>query len=242
MKNKILINIILIIFICLFLYSGYNVFIWVKSDIETKKLEKELYTEIITKEEEPETGEEMISIDFGKLKEINPDIFAWIIINNTYINYPILQGPTNEYYLRKDIYKKYSVAGSIFVYSNVNKSFLDENTVIYGHNMKNDRMFSNLHKIYNGDLGTDIDIQIFTENKYSTYKVFSCYIDEPNLEVIKNKFTENEKKKYIDNAISKSKIKFGQEINYENKIITLITCDSTNKRRVIVHAIEVIVL
>ena len=185
MKNKILINIIFIIFICVFLYSGYNVFIWFKSDIETKKLEEGLYVDVITKEKEPETGEEIISIGFDKLKEINPDIFAWIIIDNTYINYPILQGPTDEYYLRKDIYKKYSVAGSIFVYSNANKDFLDENTIIYGHNMKNDRMFSNLHKIYNGDLGTNIDIRIYTENKTSIYKVFSCYIDEPNLEVIK---------------------------------------------------------
>ncbi len=149
-----------------------------------------------------------------------------------------MQGPTDEYYLRKDIYGKYSVAGSIFVYNNVNKDLLDENTVIYGHNMKNERMFANLYKIYNGVLGKNIDIKIYTENKRCIYKVFSSYIDEPNLEVIKNNFTEEEKKNYINRALAKSKVKFNQEINYSNKIITLITCDATNKQRVIVHAIE----
>ncbi len=235
-NKKILLNIFLIIFICTFLYSGYNVFIWINSNNELTQIENGLYKDVVSTEKV--NNKDNITIDFNKLKQVNNDVFAWIKIDNTNINYPILQGETDEYYLRKSIYKKYNHSGSIFVYSDVNKEFLDENTVIYGHNMKNQKMFANLDKIYNGELGTDVNIKIFTENNSYTYKVFSCYIDKPNINIIKRKFTKDEKEDYINKAIEKSKIKFNKDINYENKMITLITCGTTNQERIIVNAIK----
>ncbi len=208
---------------------------WIKSDREVKNLEAGIYKEVVSVVDD---DKENTLIDFEKLKNINNDVIAWIKIEDTYINYPILQGPTDEYYLKKDIYKRYNYSGSIFVYSNINKQFLDENTVIYGHNMKNGRMFANLNNIYNKSLGTDINIDIYTENEHNVYKVFSCYIDKPNKDIITNNFTNNEKKSYIDLAIKKSKIDFNYEINYESNIITLITCGKTDEERIIVHAIK----
>ena len=241
MKNNIFINILLVIFICAFLVSGYFVFIWVKSDRETKQLEEGLYSDVVTETKEGE-NEAKFEVDFAKLKDINEDVFAWIKIDGTYINYPILQGKTDEYYLRKDIYKKSSVSGSIFVDSSTNTNFEDDNTVIYGHNMKNQRMFANLHKIRNGSLGTDVKVEIYTPNANYIYKVFSAYNLEPNNDLIKKNFElQEDKEEYINKSISRSNVKFDvnkENINYENKIITLITCDSNNKRRVIVNAVR----
>lgn len=245
MKNKLLKNVLLIIFIGIFLFSGYNIFIWLKSDMETKKLEEGLYSEVVSKIDEDEEKENSIldeKIDFEKLLNTNDDVIAWIKIDNTYINYPILQGETDEFYLRKDIYKKYSVSGSIFVDSTTNAEFMDDNTLIYGHNMKNERMFQNLHKIKNGSLGTDINVKIYTKDSSYVYSVFAAYVVYPTEElVIKNFINLTEKQNYIDDAIKKSNIKFTtnkENINYENKIITLITCDNNNKYRVVVHAIQ----
>ena len=246
-KKKRLMNILLIIFICLFVYSAYNVIMWLKSDREIKELESGLYKEIVTVAEsnsqnvgtQQEESNEQVVVDFKKLKEIYKDVIGWIEIDNTYINYPILQGETDEYYLRKDIYKEYNFSGSIFVYSDVNRQFLDENTVIYGHNMKNDRMFANLNQINNGTLGKDIYINIFTEDKTIVYKVFSSYVEEPSIDIIKNKFTEQEKRDYINTAIKKSEVAFQPNINYKNKMITLITCGSRSEERIIVHAIAI---
>ena len=98
--------------------------------------------------------------------------------------------------------------------------------------MKNQRMFAHLEKVYNGDLGNDIDIG------NHLYKVFSSYIQSPNVEIIQNQFSEFEKKNYIDKAIEKSKITFNKNIDYSKKMITLITCSSNSKNRIIVHAIE----
>ena len=242
MKKKIVINTLLVIFICIFLYSGYNVILWIKSDIEIKKLEQGLYTDVVSRVEKENTetnNPTNVTVNFEKLNEVNKDIIAWINIDGTYINYPILQGTTDEYYLRKDIYKNYSISGSIFVDSTASKEFLDDNTVIYGHNMKNQRMFADLHKIYNGELGTNIDIQIYLPEKINNYKVFSTYISESNNEdIIKKKFDENNEK-YINDLIQKSKIKFDVDnVDFNEKIITLVTCDTNRKKRVVVHAIK----
>ena len=137
--------------------------------------------------------------------------------------------------MRKDIYGKYSISGSIFVYSDVDREFNDENTVIYGHNMKNDRMFADIQKIYNGDLGNDVEVEIYTENATKRYKVFSCYIEKPSLSILKNTFTSREKIDYIDSAIQKSEISFNADINYANKIITLVTCGDTNAEKVEIY-------
>ena len=247
MKKKIFTNILLVIFIGIFLYSGYMCFIWFKSDKETKKLEEGLYSEVVSKveknEENSDTNETEEKIDFEKLLSINDDIIGWIKIDDTYINYPILQEETEEYYLRKDIYKKYSVSGSIFVDSTTNPDFEDYNTSIYGHNMKNERMFADLHKIKNGTLGTDINVKIYIKDTSNIYKVFSAYVSEPIPEIATKNFTdETEKENYINNAIKRSNVKFvinKENINYENDIITLITCDNNNKYRVIVHAIKI---
>ncbi len=236
-KDNKLINIILFVLICIFLYSGFNVTMWLISDRKTKELETGLYVNVVT---EDESNSEDIKIDFSKLKEINPDVIGWIKIENTYINYPILQGKSDDYYLKKDIYQNYSLSGSIFVDSKTNSNFNDDNTVIYGHNMKNQRMFADLHKINNGELGNEVKVNIYTENAEMTYKVFSVHVEEPSLDlIIKNFSNVNEKMDYINNAFQKSNVNFNADyLNTECKIITLMTCDNNNKRRVVVNAVK----
>lgn len=239
-KKNIWLDFFFIIMIFTFLYSGYNILIWLKSNREAKALEEGLFNEVIEEvKQEDKNEEKSIQVDFTKLKEVNKDIIAWIKIENTCINYPILQGETDEYYLRRDIYKNYSISGSIFVDSNINCDFTDENTVIYGHNMKTGRMFADLHKIHSGELGTDIIIEIYTEEKAFRYKVISAYIDEPKLSIIQRAFAQGQKETYIQNAIIKSNLRFVNQVDSSKKILTLITCDKTRKNRVVVNAIEI---
>ena len=83
-------------------------------------------------------------VDFDALRAINPDIVAWIICEGTDINYPIVQGSDNDYYLKHLFDGKVNGAGCLFVDSNNSPGFIDNNTVIYGHNMKSKTMFSAL--------------------------------------------------------------------------------------------------
>ena len=86
------------------------------------------------------------AIDFDELKKINDDCVAWIYIEDTDINYPIVQGSDNSYYLKHLIDGKWNSSGSIFMDSRVSADISDRHSIIYGHHMKNGTMFSRLTK------------------------------------------------------------------------------------------------
>lgn len=83
----------------------------------------------------------VIPVKFGELQSVNPDVYAWITVPGTEIDYPILQHPSdNSYYLMHNIDGSYGYPGCIYTENLNSKDFTDNNTVIYGHNMKNDSM------------------------------------------------------------------------------------------------------
>ncbi len=84
------------------------------------------------------------SVDFGYLQSINNDVKAWIVQDGTPINYPVLQGKNNDYYLERMFNRKLNKDGSIYLDSGSSASFIDANTYIYGHHTKTDSMFSTL--------------------------------------------------------------------------------------------------
>ncbi|MBR0404832.1 MAG: signal peptidase I [Eggerthellaceae bacterium] len=87
-----------------------------------------------------------INIDFESLCAKNPDVVGWIYCPGTVINYPVLQGKTNDDYLHHDYTGNYNMNGSIFVDSGNAPGFMDSNTIVYGHNMDSGSMFASLEK------------------------------------------------------------------------------------------------
>ena len=85
-------------------------------------------------------------VDFAALREINPDIVAWIYIEGTKINYPIVQGEDNSYYLKHLFSGEWNGSGCIFLDFRNDASFADRHSIIYGHHMKNGTMFTDLDK------------------------------------------------------------------------------------------------
>ena len=235
-KMKLSLKILLLVFICVFLYSLYNIIYWMKSNNELKELETGIFAEVV-QEIEVEEGEPEKVIDFDKLLEINSDVVGWISIENAGINYPILQANDNEYYLKRDLYKNSNSCGSIYLDCDTNKDFSDPNTVIYGHHLTRGGMFTDLDKIYNGELGNEVYIQIYTlENSYK-YQVIASYVAKPSLELVKRTFNNNEREQYLDNAINNSKVEFKEVENMQENILTLVTCHGT--QRTVVNAIRV---
>ncbi len=230
---------ILVFFVCL----AITLF-WMYSNVQLKKIENDLSTVVTNiQEDNLKENKELIEkgslkIDFTQLKSINSDVIGWIYIKDTDINYPILQTTNNEYYLKNSLYKTYSSCGSIFLDCNTKKDFSEQNTVIYGHNLKNQKMFADLEKVYKGELGDKITIEIYTEEAFKKYMVFASYMEEPNLKVIQKNWNQEQKTNFIESAIKKSSIKFSYDMENNKNILTLITCDSTGKKRIIVHAIN----
>ncbi|MGN0704939.1 MAG: class B sortase [Lentihominibacter sp.] len=94
---------------------------------------------------------------FEKLRKINPDVCAWITLDNTEIDYPVVQGKTNIEYLNTDVYGNFALAGSIFLDTRCDSTFHDRYSLIYGHHMDQSRMF--------GDLDLYKEKEFFDTNK-----------------------------------------------------------------------------
>lgn len=160
------------------------------------------------------------------LFEKNIDYRGWIKIDNTNINYPILQGQDNEEYLYKDINNEYIVSGSIFM-NYLNNGFDDQNTVLFGHNIKNGTMFANLKKYKEEDFfynNNYIEIEL-SNGQYLKYKVFSVYITDINDNYTKTSFEDkDEYKEFLERIKNKSIYKSDISVNENDKIITLSTC------------------
>lgn len=100
---------------------------------------------------------------FDELRKINGDVIGWITVDGTNIDYPVLQGKTNQEYMDKDVYGNFSLAGSIFLDVRNSPDFSDKYSLIYGHNMDNHLMF--------GDLAMFKDKEFFRDNTTATLLV-----------------------------------------------------------------------
>lgn len=123
---------------------------------------------------EEEQAEEWI--DFEYWQNRNSDIYAWIRIPGTPIDYPIVQGEEDGYYLRRDIDKESNIYGMIYTEKINGKDFSSPNTVVYGHHMNDGCMFGSLDKYLNRDYFEEHnEITIFTPEEKRTYKVIAAY-------------------------------------------------------------------
>ena len=188
--------------------------------------------------EEPESEAKkdpvVIPIDFASLQARNPDVYAWITVPGTNIDYPILQSDgDNSYYLDHTMDGETSPEGSIFTEKYNSKDFEDPNTVIYGHNMKNGSMFQNLHNYQEREFfDNNRDVTIYTPDAIRHYKIFAAYFYD-NRHILESfDFSDTwVYKQYLDQIFSirdmNSFIDTEMEVGVEDKIITLSTCYGT---------------
>lgn len=165
------VSIILLIFILtiVFCISCYILLKDFKEYKESDKSTEKLIEESIEIKEETQKR----SIDWEYLKSINKDIIAWIEIENTKIDYPILKDK-DVYYLKHTFDKKYNSNASIFTTNSY--PFEDKETIVYGHNMKNGSMFSDLGKYLNKDfLNSHFNFNIYTPTCNYEARIFSVY-------------------------------------------------------------------
>lgn len=159
------------------------------------------------------------------MKSVNDDIIAWIEIEDTNINYPILKD-NETFYLKHSFDKKYNSNGSIFTINLM--PFEDNETVVYGHNMKNGSMFSYLGKYLDKDfLYKHLKFKIFTPNMNYEASIFSIYSIGIETEINETKLLNfDERIIYYKNS-SKYQIENNENIN---KIVKLSTCSYINAK------------
>lgn len=246
-KNKkykeVIFNLIVyMILLFILIYSGIKIYKWYKDKTSNKEIVEQI-KEIVAvedKNEDKNEYKEEYTIDFNKLKEQNKETVAWIKVNNTNIEYPVVKANNNNFYLNHSFDKSENLAGWIFADHRNKFDNTDKNIIIYGHNMRDGSMFGSLKNILNSDWyenEENTNITLYTENEKCIYKVFSIYKIESEDYYIKTEFSnDNEFEQFVNTIKNRSIKKFDIDVSKEDNILTLSTCANNNRYRIVLHA------
>ena len=221
--------IIIILAIIIIVFSGNKLWhIYLEYD-EGKRLYDDYANRFIIKntgvEETIEETPELITIDFDALLSENRDLVGWIYSENTPINYPIVQTSDNNYYLHRMLDGTHNIAGTIFMDPRNDPNLKDYNTIIYGHNMKNNTMFGSLQKYMEQDYYDNHPVIYYlTPDQNYEIQLVAGYVTEAWSDTYNIPQTIEEQNKLSQDMMSKSLFKTGVSFEEGDNIVTLSTC------------------
>lgn len=232
-KNAKLIIIFLIVFVLIFcgVYFGIQIYNHHINEIPTDTTVPTTVSEVQQKVENP--------IDFASLQAANSEIYAYIKIEDTNVDYPIVQSATDdEFYLRHTAEdKSWSASGAVYTESVNTKTFNDRVTVIYGHNGYGDTFFTTLHRFEKEDFFNNHPyFYIYTPEKKLTYQVISAFkYDDRH---IMNSFNFADTVQFLEfeqyllnpsSALKNVRAQLDKELDEDSKIVVLSTCITNQK-------------
>ena len=190
---------------------------------------------------EPETEPYVSPINFEELMRENPDTIGWIRVPDTNIDYPIVQGTDNDFYLNHDFYGKESIGGAIYLDFESQGDFVGRNNILYGHNMKNGSMFKDIVKYKDEEYFMEHqDITVYTPEREYHLRPMSVLYTEPTGMRRKTKFaTEESFQAYVEEMTKGCSFAQIPEKPLE-QLWSFITCSyEFNDARTILYAYEV---
>lgn len=182
-----------------------------------------------------------LNVNLSDYVSAYPDFTGYMQIAGTSIDFPVVQGVDNEYYLDKDYEQQSNEAGSPFLDYRNSKEYLDYNNIIYGHNMANGTMFGTLKLLGSQDYYADNDGLIYynTVGYKNVFKIYSAYeIDLTSFNFIQTAFADNDpfsdwvqKTKELNQVSELSTV----SVPNDTKVLTLVTCTAGGEKRFVVH-------
>lgn len=247
MKKIIKISVVILL-IGIMLISSYFIYKNMQEDKEQEEIFEELENIVTTNETNEEKEQQEDNVNLNKLYKINNDIVGWLKIENTNINYPVMQTKDRpDYYLRKNFYKEYSVFGTPYIDENCDMEN-GNNLIIYGHHINGNKMFGELENYKNEEYYNKHKfIKFYTLNEKAEYEIISVfkttvyndkgfkYYQYYNLE------DEREFETFINKCKELSLYDTQKIAKYGDKLLTLSTCEySQNNGRLVVVARKII--
>ncbi len=250
-RTRITYLVLLIVFICIFLFCAFQIISYFAETWQIRRGGKDLdellnlfptlsppsfYTPAPSAEDPnyspgqqtPEPTEPPVFPSYEELLNINSDFVGWITVNNTEINYPIVQTTNNDYYLTHTFYKQSNRRGAIFMDYRNSSDLSDRNTIIYGHHPHDGTMFQDLTKFRDYDFWQENKyIYINSLNHQYIYEVFAVMpiTDVNEFYYIYTDFASDEQfLSFIDECRQRSIYETDTVINADDKIVTLSTC------------------
>ena len=271
LMNQIHINTIkLCIVIALALVSAVVFYIFYSNYVSMQKVENiqndissfiANYQEQITETEDPsQTGlpeenntqttetpgekskEKSINKNVASLKEMNEDTVGWLKVNDTNVDYPVVQANDNDYYLTNNFKKQHDTSGWIFMDYRADSVNLSQNTIIFGHNMYySGVMFGTLYKVKHRDWYSKEENQIIefdNINSKMKWKIFSIYVVPNTNDYLIADFSSKKRfQEFLDLITNRSIYNFNTPVANTDKILTLSTCSNNGTQRLVIHAV-----
>ena len=182
----------------------------------------------------------LYSVDLNDLYKQNSDTIGWLFVNNTNINYPVVQTDNNSYYLSHSFTKSKNWAGWVFADYRNDFSELNKNTVIYAHGRKDKIMFGSLFNALKPEWYKDTDnqiIQLSTFNYNTMWQIFSIYTIDAETYYITTDFSSNYSyAKFLDEMKNRSIYDFNIPLDENDKVLTLSTCYNDKGVRLVLQA------
>lgn len=217
--RRIALDIIMVCLAGIVVLSGYRVY----KILHDYKVNRDIYSKIAeTAMPQGFTGD----IDFDALHEINPDIIGWIYYEGTNINYPIVQGKDNDYYLHIAIDGTWTLGGTLFADAITEEPFNQFNTIVYGHHMQDHTMFGDIKELLDTEYcKAHPQFELITpEGKY--HLRICAFLNQPadSAMYTTNFHDEEGKQGYINLIKSLATYITTEEMTTEDRLVVLSTC------------------
>ena len=241
-KAGIFSTIILVVALAVFCFSAFQLFKILKGyhdgRSEYDKVRK------LAVEEKKGDGEDQFSVNFDELMKMNPDTIGWIRFHPepSQISYPIVKGKDNSEYLKKTFSANENTLGAIFLNVDNNADFMDKNTTIYGHRMKDGSMFRHLQDYEEKSFWeSNPYFYIYTpDGREITYHIYSAGQVEDTSDTYLTSFESEEAyQSFLNMTKEASLYDTGVELNAQSAIVTLSTCTSaSDNHRFVVRGVK----
>ncbi len=256
-KNKLLKKVLLILCLSIIIFSLYTIFKWCIDNSKIRQINKKINKDLnINNSMEqgkfinPPNNKNsnyyyyvtfpFYDVSFSPFTLKNAETVAFIHLKNTSVNYPVVQTQDNTYYLNHSFDKKANEAGWIFMDYRNDINNLDDNTIIYGHARLDGTMFGSLKKTLTSNWQNELDnyvIFLSTPKQSMVFQIFSIYTIKKESYYITTNFSTRNKKQIWLNTMKKRNIApIDTEVNINDKILTLSTCQNNQGGRIVIHA------
>lgn len=176
-------------------------------------------------------------VDFEHLLEINPDVVGWIYIEGTEVNYPVVQGPDNDYYLKRLVDGTQNSSGSIFLDASASSDLSDQHSIIFGHNMKNGTMFSTLMSYKDPAFYEEHpEILFLTPTCNYLIRVFSGHVADASVNAWEREFKDIRFSDWLSAVTKQSLFVSEHQPQSDDLIVSLSTCSyEFNNAKFLLH-------
>lgn len=249
---------LMFIAITIFCFSTYKIIAWFIQNKNVNNLTSQIQSQLSTESELTDStlinppddksnsywsfvNTPLMNVNFESLLKQNNDTVGWIKVENTNINYPIVQADDNDFYLNHSYDKQENEAGWVFADYRNNMRNFNQNTIIYGHSRLDQTIFGSLRnvtKIKWLENKSNHVIHLSTPTKNTLWQVFSVYKIPAESYYLTTSFANNsDYSTFLNTLASRSIYKFGVSLNTNDRILTLSTCtDTIENGRIVLHA------